>query len=441
MYKLEKCPICKGEKWHDLDYLRDQSYWYERDRREEGEPVGFKVCKTCGFVTYDYMEESRLDEFYKMDRPAVLSGNIVTCNRKNSYHRKFLAESPEFQALAKKDGATFIDIGCAQGPFLKFIADEYFISPNNLYGTEVNDALVAWAVGEYGLKNVECPNITTYERKYDFVCYYHSLEHLQDPDRELAQVRDCLVDDGLLYISIPYWFKEFQIFDGTLLNDYEQLYHVNHVNVFTIQSFLNLLGQAGFEIIQEDWNLYGYTVMCRKSERRDMVFENWEDIVKRLETEKQAVDLVRQSRHEEAIALIPEYADAHMMLSLNTQNMRDFEKQKEILGRGIEQCGETYRLIAQLAKMYFQWDGNKPDTKPFYSNNIKMSEKLFRQAHDMRPGNEEVLYFLSLIESKYKGNQAEAARLMSEVHKINPGRWTECLNMIGSFWKSKTLKA
>ena len=90
MIKLEKCPVCKSNDWESLDHLRNQEYWYNADYRDEGEPVGFKICKECAFVTYDYLPEERLKESYERERPIMQYQNIITCNRKNLYHDIFL---------------------------------------------------------------------------------------------------------------------------------------------------------------------------------------------------------------------------------------------------------------------------------------------------------------------------------------------------------------
>ena len=86
MIQNRKCSICKSEDWSNLDYLRNQEVWYNNDLREKNEPVGFKICKKCGFVTYDYVENERLSKHYDRERPVMSANNIVTCNRKNQYH-------------------------------------------------------------------------------------------------------------------------------------------------------------------------------------------------------------------------------------------------------------------------------------------------------------------------------------------------------------------
>ena len=108
--KNENCSICDASDWKSLDYLRDQKYWYDRDYLLE-EPVGFKICKNCGFVTYDYIDDKELKRRYDDLVKIVDIGSIITKNRKLIYHQKFL-EDIEIKG-------NVLDYGAATGYFLK----------------------------------------------------------------------------------------------------------------------------------------------------------------------------------------------------------------------------------------------------------------------------------------------------------------------------------
>ena len=97
--ELKECPICDASDWKSLDYLRDQEYWYYKDYLENDfesenifdiKPVGFKICKSCGFATYDYIDDEELKRRYDDLIKIVDVGSIITKNRKIAYHEKFL---------------------------------------------------------------------------------------------------------------------------------------------------------------------------------------------------------------------------------------------------------------------------------------------------------------------------------------------------------------
>lgn len=428
MIKLEHCPICKETEWHELDYMRNQKYWYEKDMREEDEPVGFKACKNCGFVTYDYIEDLRLQEFYDRQRPSMSPLNIVTCNRKNEYHFHFLKDE---LSLLKPD-ANILDVGCAQGSFLNALKEYGF---KNLYGTEYSKAFASFGKNEYGLNITDEIDET---KKYDFISYYHVLEHIQNPDKELRIVSNVLNDNGLLYISVPDYMDMLEEKGGSTTNDFENYYHLNHVNCFTFKSFRNLLNVSGFEIIKEDTYLYGYTVLCKKAEKKPIEKENYLEKTSILEMQKKAIDLLLDKKYEDAYKLYPKYPDAYIFNSLSKESMKEFEPQIEILTEGLKNCPNNYRIENQLAKVYFQWDENTPE-KQFYSNNVKKAESIFLNCFTNKPGAEENLYFLALIEARYKNDYDKAVEYIREFMRINPMKFQEGYNLISNFWKAKAI--
>jgi 2-polyprenyl-3-methyl-5-hydroxy-6-metoxy-1,4-benzoquinol methylase len=428
MIRNEKCSICRVDNWHSLDYLRDHEYWYQKEKREEAEPIGFKICKECGFVTYDYIEPGRLKSFYQHERPVVNHNNVITGRRKNNYHIAFWNKSDEFNRIIREKDSRFLDVGCAQGELLKCLNMDYCIAKDRLYGTELNDCFIHFARNEYKF------NVNDYypEMQFDFISMYHTLEHFQCPDAALKEAIQHLKPKGIMYISVPYWFKTLQTFDGSLCIDFEELYHLNHVNVFSIQSFKNMLNNAGLDIIQDDEIIYGYTAMVKRGEIKPIIKDNYETIVKRLETEKQAISVV-QKEPDKALALIPEYPDAYILQALGKDNMKDFSAQKVVLEKGIAVCPNESKLVSQLGKLYFQWDEQKPNRRTFVSNNIIKSEKYWRQLFESKPDNEDSYYFLSIIEGNYKKNYDTACEYLDFVVGINPSRWAECFNLKSYF--------
>ena len=240
-----------------------------------------------------------------------------------------------------------------------------------------------------------------------------------------------------MYISVPWWLEKTQTFDGSMALDYENLYHLNHVNVFTKQSFRNLLNKCGLEIIQENDTYYAYTVMVKKGDRRDITVENWQDLVQKLEVEHQSCKLAGAHKTDEALAINPLFPDCWILKSLNKDNMKTFKPQIDTLKEGLKYCPNDEKLLMQLAKVYFQWDEQKPDKPNFLSNNTIQAEKLFKQLLEIRPNNEESNYFLGVIYGKYHKDYDTACMYFDKVMEINPMRWNECCNLKAYFRKEQ----
>jgi len=426
----KNCSICNSENWQNIDYLRNHKYWYDRDFREKEEPVGFKICKKCGFVTYDYKGEKDLADHYDRERPIMQAGNILTCNRKNEYHKAFLTDVLDgFQE--KEYTPSILDVGCAQGSFLNWIDKEYKYVCT---GTEWSNAFASFGRYEYGLHITKEPDET---RVYDLISYYHVLEHIQNPEQELKKARKRLSDDGYLYLSVPYFFSDLDEKSGSFTGDFENLYHLNHVNVFSIVSFTNLLKKQGFKIIKENTSMYGYTVLCVKDEYKgEIIKEDYKKIKSDLEAQKKACEMLNMQQPEKAIAIYPKYPDAYIAYSLNKENMKNYDKQLQIINKGLELMPDNMKLKRQLAQIHYQWDENTPE-KQFYSNNIKQAERLFLELTIKKPGSEDTWYFLGMINGKYKKDYETAVTCFKKVLDINPAKFMEIYNNIAFMWKEK----
>lgn len=420
--KLKECQICQEDDWKNLDYLRDHKYWYDRDFLYE-DAVGFKICKKCGFLTYDYETEQELCRRYNDCRKIIDMNVIVTGNRKIEYHKKFLEG-------VLKENTAILDYGCGAGLFLNYIKNNY--GNTDLYGVETNEASISYGREEFKLQI----DTEIQENKYDFICCYHVLEHIQYPYKLLQKFRELLVDDGILYISVPE-IVQYDILDeasGANAVEFEELYHLNHVNQFSRVSLRNLMARSGFEIVKEDGKLYGYTILCRKGSENVLTKENFLSIIELVERQKRAMELFKQEKYEEARKAHAGYADAWRLNAM--KNFKDLEKQEGILKEGLEATNSYYKIKKQLAFLYTQWDNNKARENGI-TNHVRDSKRLWEELIEEKAGMDEYYYYLALLEIKYYKNFEKARGLLDKILEINPARWSEIQNLIGLCWKEK----
>ncbi|MCP4651599.1 MAG: methyltransferase domain-containing protein [PVC group bacterium] len=425
--KLTECPICNGTKFKDLDYLREQKYWYDRDYLYK-DPVGFKICETCAFVTYDYETDAELKRRYDALVPVVTANSLITKNRKLEYHKKFL---DEFMPCGN-----VLDYGCATGYFLDYIWKSGCVVAQLSFntGVEFSKLLSDYALYEY---NIEVKDHIP-DKEYDLICCYHTLEHVQYPDKLLTEFRNHLANEGNLYLAIPHWFNgELDEASGSQCVEFEELYHVNHVNVFSENDLQNLLKKVGFKIIKEDRKLYGYTVLCEKAEPKELTSGNYANcgtIVKDLENQKKAMELFKQGNHHEALEYYKNYPDAWIHHAI--KDFKDLEKQKDTLLQAMDATDGAYKIKRQLAHLYFTWNQNNAGEKRL-TNHIKNAKQLFEELIEEKPGMEDFYYYLAMIEKDYYQNYEKARELYETILKINPAKYVEIHNLIGELWKVK----
>ena len=87
-------------------------------------------------------------------------------------------------------------------------------------------------------------------RRYDAVTAFWLLEHLPQPLAFLRFCRGCLADGGVLALAVPNEWNQFQHFaneDGKCIRDF--WVHPTHANYFNPAMLGNLLGRAGFRVV------------------------------------------------------------------------------------------------------------------------------------------------------------------------------------------------
>lgn len=430
---INSCPVCGSREIKDLDYLRDFQYWYVRDYLEDGDKIGFSLCQKCGFLFhYGIVDEKK---HYENERKVINHDNVVLNNRRNEFQKAFLDDYLKEMPMATR----FLDIGCGTGGFLHLLQKYGF---SNLWGTELNTKAAKFARGEYGLNITEKIDGSL---QYDFISLYRVLEHISNPVEYLKAIMPLLSDKGYVYISVPIYLERLEDeMSDSVCGSFENLYHVNHVNCFTVVSLRNVLSLAGLEVELGNWSYHGYTVLCRRKQvdekqiKQHIKIEN-EDakvIEDKLNRQKQAIELFNKRDFDGAIEIYPQFPDAHVYGCMTQQNMKDINIISQRLDAALKLMPLSHKIINQYAKSLFQWDENTPANFGFYSNNVKKSEKLFLQCIDLRPGMEDAYYFLGAIEAKYKKNVPKGVEYMKKFAEINPTKWNEAYMMIGHFWSN-----
>jgi SAM-dependent methyltransferase len=358
------CPVCGKDEWHDLNYLRNRKYWYERNMIYD-EKIGFAVCKECGYLGYNINSED-MKKRYTDQRNAVNWMHHVTGFRKLDNHMAFLNRD-DF-------GDNVIDVGCGIGMFPFAVKKDKI----NAVGTEYSKALANYARGKYGLDIME--EIEDFNTKFSFISFYHVLEHIPNPDIIIDRAIKALSPGGKIYISVPIWLdKIINTSGGAIANDFEDYFHLNHCCCFTKTSFFNLLKMKKLKIVRKDEDILGMTVLCEYDESIESKYdiEKYESIVKTVEKIKAAIELFEKNKFGEAVGVFKRYPDAYIHKALNGDNSKNFQAQVEIIEAGLKEMPEEYPLLRQYAGVLLQWDGSKGE--PAYSNNVHKAEEIFEK--------------------------------------------------------------
>ncbi len=201
-------------------------------------------CKNCDMVyinprlkesiAHNLYNEIAYDEFYKMKLiPSI------------DYRRNVLAVN-KYNQIAKYFGelGKVLDIGSGLGEVLSVFQENNW----DCTGIEFNKFAANYSRKTFGL-NIINKSIYDFDLsgEYDVIMLWGVLEHLYEPLKILKKVHELLTDRGILLLEVPsadsvlvrYCEQSLRSVDRIIEGD-------RHIMLFSIQSFIEMPGKAGF---------------------------------------------------------------------------------------------------------------------------------------------------------------------------------------------------
>lgn len=201
------------------------------------------VCEQCGFIfASNIPEQKEFDKYYVENSKYESVNEVVSDTSKERYD----ATIQFCEEVLKKDGKDFkeceiVDVGCSTGEFLRYLSKKDY---QKLYAIDPS---------EFCINYLKQKNIIGYQKTiselddsktYDFVRLNAVLEHIEDLNSSIHQLRKIVKPNGFLYLSVP----NVAGFDE-IHNCPFQEFSVEHINYFSIISLENLMKKNGFKLL------------------------------------------------------------------------------------------------------------------------------------------------------------------------------------------------
>jgi 2-polyprenyl-3-methyl-5-hydroxy-6-metoxy-1,4-benzoquinol methylase len=228
----------------------------------------FEECPNCGCKTFHNMGRgtNAINTFHKMVVECEGCGLFFTnpiADRKSmeafyaSYgatHARTLDASERYRAEARKMAAElsnnakplrFLDVGAASGE----IVQAYQLEGWEAYGIELSEAFVQYAKEKRNLTtilNCEIEDSPFEENFFDYVNFWHVIEHLRDPIIVLKKIYSWLKPGGKLNIGTPNPLTRY----GWLAYQYHNRFDlgIDHTFGFPPKTLKNILTGIGFQV-------------------------------------------------------------------------------------------------------------------------------------------------------------------------------------------------
>lgn len=403
------CFVCNQENnWHMMP--KEFMGWPDRE---------MGVCKTCGNMAYhvDPQEEQKVKEYYKNNyRGNIGPSNLITTSRKLNYVKNFIQD---WLTEKEKDNKQLIigDVGCATG----YIVDWFRRRGHKATGSEWTPTMRRFAEHFYGFPATE---ELTAKHKYDLITMYHTFEHMIEPDKKLQRYVDMLADGGHMLVSTPEWMAVLEEAGTGKIHGFKELFHKDHINVFTQNTLKKLFNKAGLFIEKENHIVYGQTYLLRKRKEGEALIavedEPWEKVVQNLEKQKKAIELYmealkgnKDNLFREALNIWPKFPDCYYDWILNSSQKKDRGRCAELIQEAIDLM--PYQIKVRIIRCYFLYQNQEyvPALEDFdYIAKNKINEDIL-----MYRGY--CLYHLGRIH--------EAMASFNEAALLNPQKWMEAM--------------
>lgn len=143
----------------------------------------------------------------------------------------------------RKRQGKILDLGCGEGHILQMLSDSY-----ERYGCDVSD-LALNLINDHRIHKRVCDlnEDFPFDLNFDVIIASEVLEHLRNPHNLLQKVKGHLRKDGLFLVTIPsvtLWRHRLQLLCGRFPK-----YDPSHVNFWDIDSFVELLRNYGYKIL------------------------------------------------------------------------------------------------------------------------------------------------------------------------------------------------
>lgn len=159
---------------------------------------------------------------------------------------------------------SLLDVGCGEGVLGKVLRQQ-FEGTLYLVGVDISGTALRYASQYYDKvieANIEMDDLAQSlpEKQFDYVVCLEVLEHLFEPSNVLKQVKRFLKKHGFLVASFPniaFWKYRLDLLKGTFPKGYTLSSPSEHIQNFTLHSFVQLLEENGFEPVGIDGQYVG----------------------------------------------------------------------------------------------------------------------------------------------------------------------------------------
>lgn len=232
-------PHSQNVEYSNCDFCGENNYKIVYQEN----PSNVVKCKSCGLVSFNPQpSEADLKNYYNIFHDESISNIDSNILPRILSRKRELKEIEEYITSKGK----ILDIGCANGEFLKAAQEEGWKAK----GFETCPETANYAIEKLGLDVVIGSNLVDAgfsANEFDVITMQHVIEHLKNPLSTLKEVHKAIKSNGLLWISTPNFDSFMAKAQGIR---WEWKAWPNHLYYFTLETMRKYLEKTGFKILK-----------------------------------------------------------------------------------------------------------------------------------------------------------------------------------------------
>lgn len=154
-----------------------------------------------------------------------------------------------------------LDVGCASGLMISEIAKD--LPEASFTGVDVYKKAINFARKRY--QNIDflvsrAEKLPFYKKKFDLVISYETIEHVENPERMLFEIKRILRNGGVLILSMDSGSILFRVTWFFWEKTFGNAWKNTHVHPFNHQELENLTKKVGFRVKEKLFSHFGMAV-------------------------------------------------------------------------------------------------------------------------------------------------------------------------------------
>ena len=235
----KECPACGSDKFEKVFSVKDHLV--------SNEVFEIRHCISCSLrITSPKPNVEEIGKYYKSDE--YISHKEVgesVLNKIYKFVQRFslIKKRNIIKRTFRNKKGTLLDVGCGTGDFLKVMNKAGWI----ISGVEKDGNARRIAQNTSGAPIFSIEQHFSDSNKYDVITMWHSLEHVDDLEKQIANLISLLNENGLLFVAVPNYLSFDAVYYMQNWAAYDAPRHLYH---FSAQAMRTLFNKYDIDIIR-----------------------------------------------------------------------------------------------------------------------------------------------------------------------------------------------